>query len=355
MDGTWRQALNWRGRQHFLTGPPAADVPTVVERLIALPAWSGDVRTALGLRREPGSDDLDTALAEHRVIVTYSFRGSTHVMHPRTAGAHLAIRGSGRQWELASWRTHYRLEAEDWPRLRAVVRDALSGGPKTRPELAAAVTAVRDFAHLEPAFLDKSQTFLKPFAWQGDMCFGPSRDGELTFQQLDGIPGWEGVPPLDDAGPTAVRAYLHAYGPTTTDRIRYWLGEGLSAGRKRLDGWIEHVRAETADLRVDGEDVLLLEADVDDLRAAPDEDGVVLLPGLDPWVMGPGTADEHVVPPAHRQVVTRGANLVVVGGRVAGTWKATKDADVEVEWFEADAGAPGAAVDAARERLRSAR
>ena len=36
--------------------------------------------------------------------------------------------------------------------------------------------------------------------------------------------------------------------------------------------------------------------------------------------MGPGTADPHVVPPAHRQAVTRGANLVLANGVVAGTW-----------------------------------
>jgi hypothetical protein len=354
MDATWRQALIWRARQHFLTGPPAADVPAVVERLIAVPSWSGDARTALNLRLAPSGDTLDAVLAERRAIITYSFRGSTNVMHPRTAGAHLAIRASGKQWELASWRKHYRLEPEDWPRLREVVRDALGDGPKTRPELAAAVTAVRDFDHLEPAFLDKSHTFLKPFAWQGDMCFGPSRDGEITFQLLDGIPGWEGVPPLDEAGPTAIRAYLKAYGPTTTDRIRYWLGEGLSAGRKRLDGWIEQVRGETAELRLEGQDVMLLAEDVDDLRGTEEEDFVVLLPGLDQWVLGPGTADQHVVPPEHRAVVTRGANLVIVNGRVAGTWKG-KGADIDVEWFEADAAAPSAVLDAAQDRLVAAR
>ena len=45
-----------------------------------------------------------------------------------------------------------------------------------------------------------------------------------------------------------------------------------------------------------------------------------LLPGHDQWVLGPGTADTTVVPPEHRQQVTRGANLLLVGGVVRGAW-----------------------------------
>ena len=50
---------------------------------------------------------------------------------------------------------------------------------------------------------------------------------------------------------------------------------------------------------------------------------VRLLPAADPWVMGPSPANPHVVPLAHRQPVTRGANLVLATGVVAGTWTRT--------------------------------
>jgi hypothetical protein len=52
--------------------------------------------------------------------------------------------------------------------------------------------------------------------------------------------------------------------------------------------------------------------------------------------MGPGTKDSHVVPPPHRDPVTRKANLVVVGGVVGGTW-VKKGEQLGVTWF-ADAG-----------------
>ena len=72
--------------------------------------------------------------------------------------------------------------------------------------------------------------------------------------------------------------------------------------------------------------------DADDLTSAAVPPTVRLLPAADPWVMGPGTADPHVVPPANRQPVTRGANLVLAGGVVAGTWT-RKAGALAVAWL----------------------
>jgi hypothetical protein len=65
-----------------------------------------------------------------------------------------------------------------------------------------------------------------------------------------------------------------------------------------------------------------LAADLVAIRAAEPTDAVRLLPGFDPWVMGPGTADPDVVPPGRRALASRGANLVIRGGVVVGTWRA---------------------------------
>jgi hypothetical protein len=78
---------------------------------------------------------------------------------------------------------------------------------------------------------------------------------------------------------------------------------------------------------------------------------VRLLPAFDPWVMGPGTADSHVVPPAQRAEVSRGANLVVSGGVVSGTWSAAKGGAVTVTWFPEAKRPPERAVTEEVERL----
>jgi hypothetical protein len=89
---------------------------------------------------------------------------------------------------------------------------------------------------------------------------------------------------------------------------------------------------------VDGERAYALREDVEGLASTRPTTEVRLLPGFDQWVLGPGTADRHVVPPARRTLVSRQASLVVAGGIVSGTW-AVKGDDVAVAWF-AEAGTP---------------
>ena len=181
------------------------------------------------------------------------------------------------------------------------------------------------FAHLATALT--SFTFIKPFAWQGDVCLGPSRDGEIVLQSPAGAPGWEGIPPIDEAGRRAIEAYLAAYGAATESNLHYWLGEGLSAGKKNISRWIAELRRDrVVAIDLNGGEALCLAEHADVIAATAPSDEVHLLPGLDQWVLGPGTADTRVVPSLHRAAVTRGANLVILGGRVIGTWTITKDA-----------------------------
>jgi hypothetical protein len=114
--------------------------------------------------------------------------------------------------------------------------------------------------------------------------------------------------------------------------VQYYLGAGLSAGRKALRGWLDDLSDRLVTVDIDGEDMLLFADDADDLVSTEVSPTVRLLPAADPWVMGPGTANRHVVRPANRQPVTRGANLVVASGVVAGTWT-RKAGNLTVAWF----------------------
>lgn len=351
---TWPQALAWRLQRHLLDPVGSESVADVVRRLVAVPAHPEPAaELAVRLRREqsrPG--EVARALKAGEVVRTFAFRGATHLMVPDEAGVHLALRAASRMWELPSWQSFYGLSPSDWPRLREVVRDALSDGPLTRDELATAVTTEASFAHLRPVFADGAGTLLKPLAWQGDMCFGPPRDGEATFQRLDHNPRWTGLPDLSDAGPRAVEAYVRSYGPTTPERVHYWLGEGLGAGRRRVTAWIKELGDRLAPVEVDGTPCFALCEDRDELMATPVRRAVRLLPGYDQWVLGPGTADTHVVPTARRGVVSRGANLVVAGGVVCGTWTLRGD-QLLATWFPEAGPAPGEAVSAEVERIAS--
>ncbi len=183
------------------------------------------------------------------------------------------------------------------------------------------------------------------YAQGGQGGLGPADDGSFTLQSPAVAPAWGGIPSLDEAGPAAIRDYLGAYGPASPEHVAYWLGEGLSAGRTRLTSWWAELEPDLAEIDVEGERRWVLaehEAELGDVRP---ETTVVLLPGKDDWVMGPGTKDAWVVPAAQRTAMTRGANPVVVDGVVRGTWKVHRGA------VELDAAALPVEAEAERERL----
>ncbi|WP_421733473.1 DNA glycosylase AlkZ-like family protein [Cellulomonas sp.] len=347
---TWPQALAWRMRRQLLDPVADVSVADVVRTLGAVPAQN-DATTeqainARRLRSRPG--EMTRAIAEGELLRTFAFRGAVHLATPEDAGVYLALRASSRMWELPSWQTYYGLAPSDWPAFRRAARDALADGPLTPTALGDTLTALPAFRHLQNVFADNPWTLLKALAWQGDLCFGPSRDGQATLQRLDDNPRWSGLVEVDVAGPRAVESYVRAYGPTTPAHLQYWLGEGLGVRRGHLRTWIAGLGEQLATVEVEGEPALVLREDVEELTAARPSTTVRLLPRYDQWVLGPGTADPHVVPAAERAAISRGANLAVVGGVVRGTWSQSDD-EVRVVWFD-DAPAH-AAVEREVERL----
>ena len=332
---TWTLALAWRMQRHLLDPVGSESAADVVRRLGAV--LSMDERLAeLAVRTrrktsQPG--ELASALADGSVIKAFAFRGSMHYLSPEDGGIYLALRSAGRQWELPSWVEYYRLAPSDWPGFRAAVRDALSDGPLTISELGDVLTRRHSYRHLRPVFEEGAGTLIKALTWQGDMSFGPPRDGQHTFQRLDTNPRWRGIPDLDDAGPRAITAYFRTYGPATLDHLHYWLGDGLSAGHKRLDRWISGLGDRLVAVDIEGTTAYVVREDVDSLAASRPSEAVRFLPGHDQWVMGPGTKDVHVTPSSRRDLMTRKANPLIVGGVVCGTW-ARKGDELTVTWLD---------------------
>ena len=178
------------------------------------------------------------------------------------------------------------------------------------------------------------------------------QDGEPIFQSPAASPRWEGLPDLEDAGPRAVLAYLAAYGPATRDNLHYWLNAGLSAGRRRLDGWIDGLTDDRiTEVSVDASPMLHPREHLAALSASePELHDVILLPGHDQWVLGPGTADQGVVPTKRPQAVTRGANLLLLNGQVAGTWTTGQEV-LAVSWFAEGGTPPRRQIDTESQRL----
>jgi hypothetical protein len=96
------------------------------------------------------------------------------------------------------------------------------------------------------------------------------------------------------------------------------------------------------EVEVDGKRALVLAEHVDELAAVKATRAVRLLPGFDQYVLGPGTADAHVIPAARRRAVSKQsgwiAPVVLSGGVVTGTWELDGE-QLRIAWFE-EAGRP---------------
>jgi Winged helix DNA-binding domain len=188
-------------------------VPKVVRRLCGVQAQvASSAELAVRVRRQrsrPG--DVERALADGRLIKTWAMRGALHLLAPEDAGAFLALFAAERVWEKPSWQRHFGLTAKHWGDLRRVVRDALDRTVLTRDELAMAISRHRGFSHLADQLRSGWGTLLKPLAWQGDLCFGPSAANRVTFTRPDSATTrWGGLPDPNQAAPAAIVAYLRA-------------------------------------------------------------------------------------------------------------------------------------------------
>jgi winged helix DNA-binding protein len=354
----WDQALAWRMERQLLDPVGRLTVAGVVRRLCGVQTQvASSAELAVRLRRNTSRrGEVARALAEGRVIKTWAMRGTLHLLTPEQGGAFLSLIAAGRSWETPAWERYFGLSPKQIDGLRYVVREALDGKVLTREELIASVTAQRGLGHVGDALRSGWGTLLKPVAWQGDLCFGPSRGSRVTFMLPEVASSrWAGVPDPDAAAPIAIAAYFGAYGPATIENFRNWISRGRVSAR-RIRSWFSAMGDRLAEVDVEGERRYILAKDLDELASARPSTAVRLLPGFDQYVLGPGTEDHHVLPAKRRTAVSKQAGwiapIVVAGGRVCGTWDLDGH-EVRVAWFKEAGRVPRTAVAAEVTRLSS--
>jgi hypothetical protein len=323
---TWEQVFAFRMRRHLLDPVGTLSPARVVRRLRGVQAQvASSAELAVRIRREKSrAGEVGRALSSGRLVKTWAMRGALHLLTPEDAGVFLSLMASGRSWERPSWQRYFGVTADVMERLRGAVRDALDGVALTREELVAAIVEQPGLGHVGDALRSGWGTLPKPLAWQGDLCYGPSRGTRVTFRRPeDASPRWAGIPDPDLAAPVPIAAYLGAHGPGTTESFGKWLAGGWF-GTRQLRSWFGELGGELREVDVDGNMAYVLARDLDELVASTPTRAVRLLPGFDQYVLGPGTGDGHVVPAARRADVSRQSGwispVVVAGGVVRGTW-----------------------------------
>ncbi|MFF3225960.1 DNA glycosylase AlkZ-like family protein [Nocardia suismassiliense] len=283
-------------------------------------------------------------------------RGTLHALTPDLAAAYLSLLASARTWERPVWERNFGASPAEVAALTERVREVLDGAVLTREELVDAIIADPAFHRLGEQLRSGWGALLKPLAWQGAICHGPAQGSKITFAdpaQL--VDGWPGLPEPDAAAPPAITAYLGAYGPATPEAFDAWLSRG-SLRKPVLRRWFSELGETVTEVEVEGRSGYLLTEHLDELAATKPTKAVHLLGGFDQYILGPGTADTVLLPGDHRAKVSRTAGwispIVVVGGRIAGTWELAEDT-VTVAMFDG-APLPGKGFDATLEHLARA-
>jgi Winged helix DNA-binding domain len=339
MELTWSQVLAWRLRRQFLLADAGSSALDVVRRLAGVQAQvMSAAEQAVAVRTRPSRPGaLAVGLSGGELVRTWAMRGTLHVLPVEELGTYLAPLAAARTWEKGSWQKTF-LDAAGMRALTDAARELLDDGAVlTREELTDAVMARAGDPGLAEHLRSGWGAVLKPLAWQGLLVQGPPREGRITFTTPASLPGWKGLPPLEEAGPAVVLAYLGAYGPAGPAALDDWLLRGATP-KKVLRGWFADLAARglLVEVSVEGEPLWARAADADELTAARPDTSTRLLPAFDQYVLGPGTKDPHMLDPRYRAEVSRAAGwiapVVIHAGRVAGTWEAA-DGAVRVRLF----------------------
>lgn len=352
---TRRQALAWRMRRQLLDPPGTLGVAQVVGHLCGVQAQvASSAELAVRVRREksrPG--EVGRALAAGSLVRTWAMRGALHLLSPENGAAFLSIMAADRLWE--SWRRYFGTTTKQMDLLWRTLSEVLEREPLTRAELADAVAARRGLAFAGEALRSSYGELLKPLAWRGKVCFGSSRDGRVTFTAPRAVSSrWPDLSGADEAAPRVIAAYLRVYGPATFDGLAAWLGGAVD--KRRLRGWFRGLGDRTAEVEFDGRSAYVLAEDFDELVSTRPTGAVRLVPAFDQYILGPGTKDALVVPPARRALVSRQAGwispVVLVDGLIRGTWELAGE-EVRVAWFREAGRPPRRALGAEVARLSS--
>ena len=283
--------------------------------------------------------DVQRALWEDRTLVkTWAMRGTLHLLPAAELPFwHAALGISRRYLKPALWQKYFGITIEELDRLTEAIGAALDGRVMTREELMHEVGRITGSAAFGSKLAESSWgTILKPAAFSGRLCFGPSLGQRVRFTRPD---TWLAAPPESDSkidpqsAPAAVtRRFLAAYGPATChDLARWWNGGGVSTARQ----WIASLGDEVSPVDLDGVQAWMLTAHARQARELPPARSVRLLPGFDQYVVAASCHAEHLLPGDFRSRVYRPQGwispVLLVNGRMEGTWRHTiKGSRVEV-------------------------
>ena len=326
---TWRNVAAWRVRRHYLDQrAPAGSMLEVASRLCGLHAqlMSSAELTAWARIEGLNRDAIKHALWEERTLVkTWAMRGTLHLLPADELPMwHAALRTSKRYLRESAWKKYYGITLDELDQITEAIGKALDGRLLTREELAQEVARItRRRAFGPKVALSSWGTLLRPAAFTGLLCFGPSEGQLVRFTRPA---SWLGCAMKAVDPQTAIaeitRRFLAGYGPATYhDLARWWTGGGVSTARE----WIAALGDEVCRVDLEGTQAWMLAVHAREAREFEPGKSVRLLPGFDQYVIGASFHAERLLGCKLRSSVYRPQGwispVLLVNGFMQGTWR----------------------------------
>ena len=326
---TWRKAAAWRVQRHYLDKrAPAGSLLEAASRLCGLHAqlMSSAELMAWARVEDLKRDAVRQALwAERTLLKTWAMRGTLHLLPAKELPMWHAVLGISKRFlRESAWKKYYGITLKELDQITQAIGTALDGRVLTREELAKEVARItRRRAFGPKVALSSWGTLLRPAAFTGLLCFGPSEGQLVRFTRPT---SWlecvlEAVDP-QIATAEITRRFLAAYGPATIhDLARWWTGGGVATAKQ----WISSLGDEACPVDLEGTQAWILAAHADQLREAEPSRSVRLLPGFDQYVIGASFHAGRLLPGKERTSVYRPQGwispVLLVDGLMQGIWR----------------------------------
>ena len=300
--------------QQRLTRPDLATPAEVVRWFGATQAqeyaWS---LYANGLRMPDASERaIEQAITDRTIVRTWPMRGTIHFVPAEDAQWMLRLLARRTNLKAASIYRRAGLSDETFAQAGETLRQALRGGKVApRKQLYAALEA----AGIATSGEQRGLHLLGYWAREGLICLGPREGKQPTFTLLD-----EWVPQArqldgDEALATLARRYVASHGPATDRDFAWWSGLTLTEVRRGL----HLVAGEFAQETVAGQTYWASATSAPAPR--PPTQRAYLLPPYDEFTVAYTDRSAALDPAFPNDPFTILGPVVVVDGRLVGTWK----------------------------------
>jgi hypothetical protein len=268
-------------------------------------------------------DVQDALWKDHSLVKTWAMRQTLHLL----PAADLPLYVAARRITEINWPALFTRAGIDRAlvdRYYAIGPEILSGEPITRQQFAEQVGGCLKSPELRDFLINRSWGVpLKPLAWRGELCFGPSDGQNVTFVRPRAWIGErESIEP-EAAMSEIVRRYLQAYGPARPENFQLWWGTYIGDAAKAFNS----IANELEDVDIEGWQAKALRTFVPSIRSMEPTGAVHLLPMFDAFTIGltRGKFFQRLLSPENQKKVYRAQGwisaVVLVDGFIKGTWE----------------------------------